>query len=159
MLTSKQRAELRSQSNGLDTTLIVGKDGVSQQVIAQADQQLEARELIKGRVLENSLLSPREALDVICQATGAEGIGTVGSKFILFRESEKLKKQKNQVGRARLAPVSVAKSNPVRKGAQARRKAAREERERRNAYFRQNAIENAISREKEKARRKAGLED
>lgn len=159
MLTSKERAELRSQSNGLDTTLIVGKDGVSQQVIAQADQQLEARELIKGRVLENSLLSPREALDVICQATGAEGIGTVGSKFILFRESEKLKKQKNQVGRARLAPVSVAKSNPVRKGAQARRKAAREERERRNAYFRQNAIENAISREKEKARRKAGLED
>ena len=159
MLTSKERAELRSQSNGLDTTLIVGKDGVSQQVIAQADQQLEARELIKGRVLENSLLSPREALDVICQATGAEGIGTVGSKFILFRESEKLKKQKNQVGRARLAPVSVAKSTPVRKGAQARRKAAREERERRNAYFRQNAIENAISREKEKARRKAGLED
>lgn len=159
MLTSKERAELRSQSNGLDTTLIVGKDGVSQQVIAQADQQLEARELIKGRVLENSLLSPREALDVICQATGAEGIGTVGSKFILFRESEKLKKQKNQVGRARLASVSVAKSNPVRKGAQARRKAAREERERRNAYFRQNAIENAISREKEKARRKAGLED
>lgn len=159
MLTSKQRAELRSQSNGLDTTLIVGKDGVSQQVIAQADQQLEARELIKGRVLENSLLSPREALDAICQETGAEGIGTVGSKFILFRESEKLKKQKNQVGRAKLAPVSVAKSNPVRKGAQARRKAAREERERRNAYFRQNAIENAISREKEKARRKAGLED
>ena len=58
------------------------------------------------------------------------------------------------MGRAKLAPVSVAKSNPVRKGAQARRKAARAERERRNEYFRQSAIEKSIEREKEKAKRR-----
>ena len=79
---------------------------------------------------------------------------TVGSKFILYKESEKLKKERNQVGRAKLTPVSVAKSNPVRKGAQARRKAARAERERRNEFFRQSAIEKAIEREKEKAQRR-----
>lgn len=76
---------------------------------------------------------------------------TVGSKFVLYRESEKLRRARNQVGRAKLAPVPVAKSNPVRKGAQARRRAAQAERERRNAYFRQTAIDRAIQREKEKA--------
>ena len=90
----------------------------------------------------------------LCAATGADGVCTVGSKFVLYRESEKVKRARNQVGRAKLSPVSVAKSNPVRKGAQARRKAARAERERRNAYFRQTAIDRAIEREKEKAARR-----
>ena len=154
MLTSKQRAELRAQANGLDTTLMVGKGGITEQVIKETIIQLESRELVKGRVLEAAFMSPREVLDALCEAVGAEGIDTVGSKFILYKESEKLKKERNQVGRAKLTPVSVAKSNPVRKGAQARRKAARAERERRNEFFRQSAIEKAIEREKEKAQRR-----
>lgn len=154
MLTSKQRAELRAQANGLDTTLMVGKGGVTEQVIAEAVTQLDARELVKGRVLEAALMSAREVLDALCEATGGEGIGTVGSKFVIYRESERLKQERRQVGRAKLAPISVAKSNPVRKGAQARRKAARAERERRNEFFRQSAIEKSIEREKEKAKRR-----
>lgn len=154
MLTSKQRAELRAQANGLDTTLMVGKGGVTEQVVAEAETQLEARELVKGRVLESALMSAREVLDVLCEATGGEGISTVGSKFVIYRESERLKLERRQVGRAKIAPVSVAKSNPVRKGAQARRKAARAERERRNEFFRQTAIEKSIEREKEKAKRR-----
>ena len=151
MLTSKERAELRAQANGLDTTLMVGKCGVTEQVVLEAVTQLEARELVKGRVLEAALLGAREALEALCAATGAEPVCTVGSKFVLYRESEKLRRARNQVGRAKLAPVPVAKSNPVRKGAQARRRAAQAERERRNAYFRQTAIDRAIQREKEKA--------
>lgn len=151
MLTSKERAELRAQANGLDTTLMVGKGGVTEQVVLEAVTQLEARELVKGRVLEAALLVAREALEALCAATGAEPMCTVGSKFVLYRESEKLRRARNQVGRAKLAPVPVAKSNPVRKGAQARRRAAQAERERRNAYFRQTAIDRAIQREKEKA--------
>lgn len=151
MLTSKERAELRAQANGLDTTLMVGKGGVTEQVVLEAVTQLEARELVKGRVLEAALLVAREALEALCAATGAESVCTVGSKFVLYRESEKLRRARNQVGRAKLAPVPVAKSNPVRKGAQARRRAAQAERERRNAYFRQTAIDRAIQREKEKA--------
>ena len=151
MLTSKERAELRAQANGLDTTLMVGKGGVTEQVVLEAVTQVEARELVKGRVLEAALLVAREALEALCAATGAEPVCTVGSKFVLYRESEKLRRARNQVGRAKLAPVPVAKSNPVRKGAQARRRAAQAERERRNAYFRQTAIDRAIQREKEKA--------
>ena len=151
MLTSKERAELRAQANGLETTLMVGKGGVTEQVVLEAVTQLEARELVKGRVLEAALLVAREALEALCAATGAEPVCTVGSKFVLYRESEKLRRARNQVGRAKLAPVPVAKSNPVRKGAQARRRAAQAERERRNAYFRQTAIDRAIQREKEKA--------
>lgn len=151
MLTSKERAELRAQANGLDTTLMVGKGGVTEQVVLEAVTQLEARELVKGRVLEAALLGAREALEALCAATGAEPVCTVGSKFVLYRESGKLRRARNQVGRAKLAPVPVAKSNPVRKGAQARRRAAQAERERRNAYFRQTAIDRAIQREKEKA--------
>ena len=151
MLTSKERAELRAQANGLDTTLMVGKGGVTEQVVLEAVTQLEARELVKSRVLEAALLVAREALEALCAATGAEPVCTVGSKFVLYRESEKLRRARNQVGRAKLAPVPVAKSNPVRKGAQARRRAAQAERERRNAYFRQTAIDRAIQREKEKA--------
>ena len=60
-LTSKQRAQLRGLANNIDTILIVGKDGIGDNLVKQANDALEARELIKGRVLENSLLSPREA--------------------------------------------------------------------------------------------------
>ena len=139
-------------ANGLETTLMVGKEGVTEQVIAETLTQLEARELIKGRVLESALMSAREVLDALCEATGGEGISTVGSRFVIYKESEKLKKERQMVGRAKLAPVSVAKSNPVRKGAQARRKAARAERERRNEFFRQAAIEKSIERSIERAR-------
>ena len=74
MLTSKERADLRAQSNNLDTTLMVGKDGVTEAVIAEADKLLTARELVKGKVLENALMSAREVSDAICEATGADGI-------------------------------------------------------------------------------------
>ncbi len=154
MLTSKERAELRAKANALDTTLMVGKGGVTEQVMLETVTQLESRELVKGKVLETALMSPQEVLQELCNMTGAEPICTVGSKFVLFKVSEKLRRERNQVGRAKITPISVAKSNPVRKGAKARRNAARAERERRNEYFRQNAIEKAIEREKEKALRK-----
>ena len=60
MLTSKQRAEFRAQANSLETTLMVGKDGVTEAVVAEADKLLTARELVKGKVLETALMSARE---------------------------------------------------------------------------------------------------
>ena len=147
MLTSKERAELRAQANGIDTTLIVGKDGVSEAVIAEAENLLTARELVKGKVLETALMSAREVSDEICEATGADGVSCVGSKFVIYRFSEKCQEERNQTGRAKRKEVKV---NPVRKGAQARRQAARKVREQRNEYFRQQAIERAIERSREK---------
>ena len=150
MLTSKERAELRAQANTLETTLIVGKSGVTDTVIGEAENQLTARELVKGKVLEGALMSPREVSDAICEATGADGVAVIGTKFVIYRFSEKLQEERNQSGRAKRKAVSVAKSNPVRKGAKARRQAAKTQREQRNEYFRQQAIEKAIERQREK---------
>ena len=150
MLTSKERAELRSQATALDTTLMVGKGGVTDSVIAEADNQLTARELVKGKVLEGAMMTPREVCDEICEATGAEGVAVIGTKFVIYRFSEKLQAERNQTGRAKRKPTKV---NPVRKGAQARRQAARKVREQRNEYFRQQAIDRAIERSREKALR------
>jgi len=147
MLTSKERAQLRAQANTLETTLMVGKDGVTDAVIAEAVTQLDARELVKGKVLESAMMTPREVCDEICQATGAEGVSVIGTKFVIYRFSEKLQQERNQTGRAKRKPVKV---NPVRKGAQARRQAAKKVREQRNEYFRQQAIDRAIEREREK---------
>ena len=150
MLTSKERADLRSQATALDTTLMVGKGGVTEAVIAEADNQLTARELVKGKVLEGAMMTPREVCDEICEATGADGVAVIGTKFVIYRFSEKLQAERNQTGRAKRKPTKV---NPVRKGAQARRQAARKVREQRNEYFRQQAIDRAIERSREKALR------
>ncbi len=142
MLTSKQRAELRAEANTLETTLMVGKGGVTEQVIEEAKTQLAARELVKGRVLETALLSAREVSDVLCETLGADGIQTVGSKFVIYRKSEK--KAQEAARAARLLKKKA--ENPVRRGAQERRRQAKEMREKRNEYFRQTAIQAAIDR-------------
>ena len=147
MLTSKERAELRAQANTLETTLMVGKGGVTDAVIAEAETQLDARELVKGKVLEGAMMTPREVSDLICEATGAEGVAVIGTKFVIYRFSEKCQEERNQTGRAKRKPE---KPNPVRKGAQARRQAARKVREQRNAYFKEKAVERAIERSREK---------
>ena len=150
MLTSKERAELRAQANALETTLMVGKGGVTEAVIAEADNQLLTRELVKGKVLEGAMMTPREVCAEICQATGADGVSVIGTKFVIYRFSEKLQQERNQTGRAKKKATPVSKSNPVRKGAKARRDAARKVREQRNEYFRQQAIEKAIERDRER---------
>ncbi len=86
-LTSKQRAQLRSMANGIETILIVGKDGLGENLIAQANDALEARELIKGKVLESCELTPREVCDELSVLTRSEQVQVIGSKFVLYRPS------------------------------------------------------------------------
>ena len=150
MLTSKQRSELRAQANSLETTLMVGKDGVTEAVAAEADRLLTARELVKGKVLETALMTAREVSNAICEATGADGVACVGNKFVIWRYSEKCQEERNQTGRAKRKETPKSKANPVGKGARARRAAAQKVREQRNQYFREQAIERAIERDREK---------
>ncbi len=150
MLTSKERAELRSQATTLDTTLIVGKSGITDALIAETENQLDTRELVKGKVLEGAMMTPREVLDELCEATGAEGVAVIGTKFVIYRFSEKLQEARNQTGRAKRKEVAAGKKNPVRKGAQARRAAAKKVRGQRNEYFRQMAIEKSIEKSRER---------
>ena len=92
-LTSKQRAQLRGLANGIDTILIIGRDGIGDNLIKQADDALEARELIKGKVLENSLLSAREAAEALAPVTRSEVVQVIGTKFVLYRPSHRKDKK------------------------------------------------------------------
>ena len=94
MLNSRQRAQLRAMANSYETILQIGKGGLTDNVVAQAASALEARELIKGRVLEASLLTARNAADTLAERIGAETVQTIGSRFILYRESETLPREK-----------------------------------------------------------------
>lgn len=92
MLTSKQRAKLRGMANSYDAILHVGKDGISDNLIAQLDDALRARELIKGSVLNNSSYTVREAATELAEKANADIVSVVGSKFVLYRENKKDKK-------------------------------------------------------------------
>ena len=93
-LNSKQRAQLRGLANDIDTIIHVGKDGIGGNLIKQADDALEAREIIKGKVLENSPLSPREGAEELAVATRSEVVQVIGTKFVLYRESHTKEKDK-----------------------------------------------------------------
>ena len=87
MLTSKQRAQLRALANPLADTLIIGKEGVTDAVERQLDQLLEAHELVKGKVLESAMPTPRTVAEVLSEATGADTVQCIGSKFVLYRQA------------------------------------------------------------------------
>ena len=88
-ITSKQRAQLRGLAMQQDTIIQVGKGGVTEAVIDSVSAALKARELVKGRVLENSMLTAREACDALVQACRAEQVQVIGTKFVLYKRNEK----------------------------------------------------------------------
>lgn len=88
MLNSRQRAQLRGMANTYETIFQVGKGGINDQLIKQVDEALEARELIKLRVLETCPESSRTAADQIANSVGADVVQVIGSRFILYRESK-----------------------------------------------------------------------
>ncbi|MBR2335570.1 MAG: ribosome assembly RNA-binding protein YhbY [Clostridia bacterium] len=91
MLTSKQRAYLRGLGNGCPAIMQIGKGGISENLIKTVSDALEARELVKLTVLENSGEEPRAVLNALCEALGAEGVSAVGRKIVLYRESKEKK--------------------------------------------------------------------
>ena len=106
-LTSKQRAQLRSLANSIDTILQVGKDGIGENLVKQADDALEARELIKGRVLDNNIdYDARIAAEELAKATRSEVVQVIGTKFGLYRESHSKPKEK------RIQLVKPARKKP-----------------------------------------------
>ncbi len=91
MLKSKQRAQLRSMANSMETIFQIGKSGITEQTVKQFDEALEARELIKARTLETSPVTAREAADEIAERLGADVVQVIGTRFILYRESRENK--------------------------------------------------------------------
>ncbi len=94
MLTSKQRAYLRSLAAGMDTVFQIGKGGISEELCEGLSHALDAHEMVKAKVLDNSGYTAKEAAEETATALGADVVVTVGTKFVLYRRSEKeLKKR------------------------------------------------------------------
>jgi RNA-binding protein len=89
MITSKQRSYLRSLANTMDPIFQIGKGGLEETFFKQVDDALEARELLKIKVLNNSGFDAREASDIICEELNCEGIQAIGNKLVIYRKSEK----------------------------------------------------------------------
>ena len=87
MITSKQRAALRSQSNGMETIFQIGKGGISDMLVQQVEDALKAREMIKLRVLESAPVFAREKAQELAEKCGAEIVQVIGSRFILFKRN------------------------------------------------------------------------
>ena len=100
-LTSKQRAQLRGIASTEDTIIMVGKDGIGENLVKQVNDALEARELVKGKVLENSMLSAREAAEELAPLTRSEVVQVIGSKFVLYRQQPKKDKRKIELVKAK----------------------------------------------------------
>ena len=92
MLTSKQRAQLRAMAQSLDTIVQIGKGGITEEICNQIYNALEARELIKARVLENSGYTAKEAANIIAEVIECDVVSCVGSRFVLYKESTKKKR-------------------------------------------------------------------
>ena len=86
-MTGKQRARLRGMANSLDVILFIGKEGITEGIIKEAYDALEARELIKGCVQQGAPIEARAALSVLCEKLGAEPVQQIGRRFVLYRPS------------------------------------------------------------------------
>lgn len=93
-LTSAERAYLRGLANNLDAIFQIGKGGIGENFINQIDEALEARELIKIKILDNSDETPKESAELLCKSTGAQSVQIIGSKIVLYRQSSKEENRK-----------------------------------------------------------------
>lgn len=94
MLNSKQRAQLRAMANGYETIFQIGKGGIGEQLIKQTAEALEARELIKLRVLETADMTAKEAANAVAEAVGADVVQVIGSRFVLYKPAEEKENRK-----------------------------------------------------------------
>lgn len=109
-MTSKERAGLRSKAHSLDTIFFVGKSGLTDEIVKQLENAINARELIKLGVQENCEYTAREAADIIAPKLGAEVVAVIGRKFVLWRKSDKPKKKPAEPKKQVVKPLYKAKA-------------------------------------------------
>ena len=115
-MTGKQRAYWRSLANSIDAKYQIGKDGMNNNFINQIRAALEANELIKVHVLENSMLDTRQACQELCEMLSAEPIQVIGSKFVIYKESQKKKKEAQKKNELAKKLEKQARPRPNKKG-------------------------------------------
>ncbi len=93
MITAKQRSFLKSKANTLKPLTQLGKEGISDNFIAEINRSLDSHELIKVSVLETNDMSAKDACVEVCQKTRAEFVQAIGRKFVIYREAKDKKKE------------------------------------------------------------------
>lgn len=91
MITGKQRSYLKSLANGIDPIVLIGKEGLTQNVIKQIDETLEARELVKVKLLDSSMMDSRDTANEVCKVVRSEYVQSIGNRFVIYRQSRKNK--------------------------------------------------------------------
>ena len=114
-MTSKERARLKGLAANEDTIVQVGKGGITDSVIASVNTALSARELVKGRVLESSLLSAREACESLASACGAEPVQAIGNCFVLYKKNPDKKPEKKARKKLAEKPAEKPSKKPSKK--------------------------------------------
>ncbi len=124
-MTSKERAELRAKANPLEPIFQIGKEGISDNLIAQLDDALDARELLKVRVhLETAPKTPREFADELAKPLGAEVIQVIGGVIVLYRKADKEKINQKKQERLKAQGKKPAKKQVKIKGLRQRQREA-----------------------------------
>lgn len=90
-ISSKQRAKLRSMANKISPTIMIGKGGVTDNLINQLGIELETRELVKGKILKSAELDAKTICNQLAKKLRAQPVQAIGSKFVLYRESRENK--------------------------------------------------------------------
>lgn len=88
MLNSKERKLLRSKASLMKDIIHIGKDGLNENIVKQADDALEKRELIKGKIQQNSLVEVKEAAEYLSEKANCDIVCTIGNKFVLYRKNK-----------------------------------------------------------------------
>ena len=99
MITGKQRAFLRKIANGIEPVFQIGKAGITDELLKQLSNALEARELIKVHVLETAMLDIKNACNEVAAALNAEPVQAIGSKFVIYRPAKKVQERKIELPR------------------------------------------------------------
>ncbi|MBQ1891991.1 MAG: YhbY family RNA-binding protein [Firmicutes bacterium] len=88
MLTGKQRSYLKSLAMKLDTAVFIGKAGLTENVLTEMDNYLEAHELVKVKLQEGAELDPKDTANEAAAKLGADFVQAIGRKFVLYRPAE-----------------------------------------------------------------------
>ncbi|MCQ2547590.1 MAG: YhbY family RNA-binding protein [Clostridia bacterium] len=93
-MTSKQRSYLKGLAQGIDATVYIGKADLTDNIVNEIDNGLQARELVKVKIQDSSLLDPKEVANKVAEELGAEFVQAIGRKFVLYRQAKDKDKRK-----------------------------------------------------------------
>lgn len=112
MLTSRQRSQLRAMAHTMQPELQIGKGGISEALLRQIDESLEAHELIKISILQSYDADPYETCDIVCEKLQAEPVQCIGRRFVIYRPSEDKPSIVLEEAPRQAAPKAKRRSNP-----------------------------------------------